>query len=229
MKSTFILSILLTCAAWNAFSGTDEAAAKKKVNHHIQFLLGNYMSFQSDGTGRGMNSPSVMYSYSVGFEYKAEFKRMFALRTGINYFTYGRGGQSVLANEVVPTAYAFTSYIHIPVDLVVHKDLRRGRLVFTAGPDIYLPTNSFAKFGNWPIKHSYESPSNFLKEGSLGFTTGLGYEKKISDKLSVEFMPDFRILNIIPFNLMQPVNAAWHSNWPDIKMAFGLSTYITFY
>lgn len=230
MKSTFILSILLTCVAWSAFAGNDETVAKENVTHHIQFLFGNYLSIQSYVNSQGMKSPSPMYCYSVGFEYEAEFTRMLALRTGINYFTYGSGGQTVLANEAVPKAFIFTSYIHIPVDMVVHKDLRRGRLVFTAGPDIYLPTNSFARLENWPMTHSHESPANFFKEGSLGFSAGLGFEKKFSNKLSVEFMPDFRVLNIVPFNILQSVNAPWHSNWPDpIKMAFGLSTYITFY
>jgi hypothetical protein len=229
MKSKFILSIFLTCVVWSAFSGTDETAAKKKVTHHIQFLFGNYISILRNVGDKGVYSPTSMYYYSMGFEYKAEFTRMFALRTGINYFTYGSGGQTVMANEAVPTAYVFTSYVHVPVDLVVHKDLRRGRLVFTAGPDIYLPTNSFAKYGTRPMTHNHYALADFFEEGSLGFTAGLGFEKKFSNKLSVEFMPDFRVLNIVPFNILRTV-PRWESRWPDtIKMAFGLSTYITFY
>jgi hypothetical protein len=144
MKLRFTLSLLLTIITWSAFSGTEETVIKKKVTHHVQFLLGNYVGLQAN-RWQSENSLSAMYSYTIGFGYEAEFTHIFALRTGINYFTYGIRGPGLLANEIVPLESFFTSYIHIPVNLVMHKDLRRGRIVFAAGPDIYLPTNTFGR------------------------------------------------------------------------------------
>ena len=223
MRPKFISTIALVCLMHFTQAGTNEISTKKKVSSHLQFLWGNYASITRNIWQSNMEAP--MYSYSIGFEYKAEFSPLFGLRTGVNYFTYG-SNEFFLAGETA-NAFQFTSYIHIPVDILVHQNLRRGRLVYSLGPDIYLPTNVFEK--NYIPDHSpihyHESPSGFIKNGYLGVTAGIGYEKKISDKLSIEFMPDFRVLNVVPF---QP-NSDDNTGSGKIIMILGLSTYFTFF
>lgn len=209
MKSLFTITLIYL--SYFGFAG-DNSIAKRKVTHHIQFLWGNYFSLTK------FSYP--MYTYSVGFDYTAEFTPILGLKTGLNYFTYGMDGESLFSYEQTSPKLYFSSFLHIPANLIVHKDLRRGRLVFSVGPDIYLPTNSFGQDIRSTIRHSHDSPTNFLKEGTLGFSVGLGYEKKISNKFSLEFMPDYRILNVLPFNT--------HSDH-TLNIAIGLSTYLTFY
>jgi hypothetical protein len=230
MKSAFILSIFLTAFTWTAMCGADETKSGHKVTHHVQFLFGNYASINSSTSQFSSSNP--MYSYSVGFNYMAEFTPSLGLKTGLNYFTYGTSGE-ILINEEGPKIFIFSSYIHLPINLVAYKSLRRGRLVVTAGPDFYFPTNTYSKytgpFENRPVYHTHESPSDFFKQGSFGFSAGVGYEKKFSNRLSIAFLPDFRVLNIIPFNILKPTPGQL-SPWPNgVKMGLGLSTYITFY
>ena len=95
-------------------------------------------------------------AYAVGFEYKVEFSRRFGLRTGINYFTYGASlsSKEIFYNLVgsptpntteVYKSTTFSSSILIPLHFMYYKPLPKGRLILEAGPDIYLPTNTFGK------------------------------------------------------------------------------------
>ena len=79
--------------------------------------------------------------------------------------------------------------------------------------------------------HSHTALNYFLSNGMLGFSFGVGYEKKISDKLSIELMPDFRLLNAVPFNsnrILSGEQVPAYTAYP-FNMALGLSIYITFY
>jgi hypothetical protein len=262
MKPILLLALIaLTC---HAHAADNENTAKNKVTHHVQFLFGNYVSgsvASSNNTNFAILPPQYssnikgiytqfydygyvsaipLYTYSVGFEYKAEFSERFGFRTGINYFTYGSivtvGGEDDDQNIVFLKEYLFTSSLLIPAHLMIFKKKSKGRLVFTMGPDLYLSIHSYGRAtatdlynDNLPNYrfHSHSTGTNFFKDGSLGFTAGIGYEKKISDKLAVEFMPDFRVLNIVPFDF-QDEGTHLYQHYV-INMALGLSTYITFY
>jgi len=262
MKPISIILLALICIGCNAYAADNDIQVKKKITHHVQFLFGNYVSapFLSphinmvSGIYTPPGQPNIyspnyanafgpspkptllpLYSYSLGFDYTAEFSEMLGLRTGINYFTYGYIEEGITYGEVAAMYHrdlTFNSSVHIPIDLIVHKNLKTGRLIFLVGPDIYLPTNYFGKSTtDWGMYSSmlYSHPTaiDFLKGGSLGLTAGIGYEKKISNKLAVEFMPDFRIMNIIPFDF-QGQGTHIYQNY-IFNVAVGLSTYITFY
>ncbi len=248
-----ILLLTLICLMATAYSADNETIAKKKVIHHLQFLIGNYVGesvMYKPITGqKAVFTP--MYCYAVGFEYKVEFSGRFGLRTGINYFTdgasvtskeifYNLGGYPTPTRTDIYKSTTFSSSIFIPIHFIYYKPLQKGRLILEAGPDIYFPTNTFGKeyYGvsgdntvNENIR-SHTDPSYFLSNGMLGFSFGVGYEKKLSDKLSIELMPDFRLMNAVPFNFNRGVlsneQVPAYTAYP-FNMALGLSTYITFY
>jgi hypothetical protein len=189
----------------------------------------------------GSNKPTYtpLYSYSIGFDYKVEFSNRIGLRTGFNYFTYGFMQQGKVENgfDIYMRNYKQTLFISsllIPAHFMMYSNVHKGRLVFSAGPDLYLPINSFGNsttsYDGYSAKETiryHSGGGDFFSGGSLGFTAGIGYEKKISDKLALEFMPDFRVLNIVPFDF-QSEGAHLYQNY-IFNMSFGLSTYITFY
>jgi hypothetical protein len=198
-------------------------------NNYSPFWTKNYGPFPK---------PTIkpLYCYSIGFDYTAEFSDLIGLRTGINYFTYGYVEEGITWGEVAQVSHHdldFNASLHIPIDLIIHKNLKTGKLIFSLGPDIYLPTNYFGKLTtDRGMNSSFTgsvapTPIDFLKGGSLGFTAGIGYEKKISNKLAVEFMPDFRILNMVPFDFQGQGTHIYQNYFFDV--AFGVSTYITFY
>lgn len=126
----------------------------------------------------------------------------------------------------------------VPVHLQVYKNLAKGRFVFSAGPDVYLPVNVFARETissavNDAIPeqretiHNHINAADFLRGGSLGFTAGLGYEKKLKGWLAIEMMPDFRVLNLVPFDF-QGQGLHIYQNY-IFNMSLGLSTHLTFY
>src|SRR5579863_5716990 len=98
------------CFSRTAFASTaDSIAIRQKITHHVQFLIGNYLSesftpkyvntwpsyfappVQNFNINYQYNKPILlpMYSYALGFEYKVNFSQRFGLRLGLNYFTYG--------------------------------------------------------------------------------------------------------------------------------------------
>jgi hypothetical protein len=174
-----------------------------------------------------------------------DFNQRYSLRTGINYFTYGylakRGyNPCPYCVDALPTSgdysrLLFTSSLLLPVHFMVYRNVAKGRFIFSIGPDVYLPINSFGKEittfypGQYSTDriHYHFNTTDFFKGGSLGFTLGLGYEKKLSKGLAIEFMPDFRVLNIVPFDFQQR-GLGVYQNY-IFNMALGLSTYITFY
>jgi hypothetical protein len=192
---------------------------------------------------------SSMYSLSAGFLYKADFTAKLSLRTGLIYYVSGSHSSGTAYDEcatcprfpeyVLPNykRTLFVSYLLMPIHFVMYHQLHKGRLVFSAGPDIYLPINVFGteKFQSTDQAlsskteniHYHLSGENFFKGGSLGFTAGLGYEVKLKGKLSLELMPDFRILNMAPFDF-QGQGTGIYKNY-IFNTALGLSTYLTFY
>jgi hypothetical protein len=59
----------------------------------------------------------------------------------------------------------------------------------------------------------------------VGMTVGLGYERRVSKHVSIELMPDVRILNALPIGA-KPIAG---ENDRLLKTAIGLSTYFTFW
>jgi hypothetical protein len=253
MKPILLLPLILL--ACNIHAADNETITKKKVTHHVQFLIGNYVS--ESAMNKSLQNEKIVYtpfySYSIGFDYKVEFAGRFGLRTGINYFTYGTSSTDILDfsryslhGAVYPSSASiqnryFSSAILIPIHFLAYKPMKNGRLVMSAGPDIYLPTNSFGKEIGHNIDltngsgiyafHSHSTGINFFKGGSLGFTAGIGYEKKFKHDTTVEFMPDFRVLNLVPFNFQRSIGGEAVPSYTvyTFSMALGLSTYITFY
>jgi hypothetical protein len=207
----------------------------------------------NNGLQWGYTKPTYtpLYSYSIGIDYKVEFTKRLGLRAGFNYYTY-----SFIQNGKVENGFEeyiinyqqtlFISSLLIPLHIMTYTNLHSGRLVFSAGPDFYFPINSFGNETTDWYQQSLSSPAtdiihevysskikyhsngaDFFQGGSLGFTVGLGYEKKFAKGIAVEFMPDFRLLNAVPFDF-QGLSTHIYQNY-IFNMALGLSTYITFY
>ena len=252
-----------------AYAGGSDSLNRIKVTSHFQLLIGNYagQSFLSPHpdmskpyyapygqTGFGprpwlnvYSNPifTSMYSYSVGFDYKADLTKHIGIRTGLNYFTYSYIAQGdydecpECANDLAIMKYRrliFTSSLYIPLQIVAYQPLKKGRFVFSVGPDLYLPINSF---GNQTISlppdityntttniHSHVNGTDFFKGGSMGFSLGLGYEKILSKKLSIELMPDIRVMNLVPFDF-QGQGTGIYKNY-IFNTTVGLSTYLSF-
>ena len=235
MKKTILLFIVFLCLDYFSYSADNEVKSKPKVIHHIEFLCGSYVSqtFLSHRDNRFDNKKvfDPMYSFSLGFNYRVEFNRYIGLRTGINYFTYG-SIESGISGDFPRTykKYNFVSSIYVPLHIMVFKDLKKGRLVFSAGPDFYCPVDYFGKNTESGYSHSFNYTgvnslgSNFGV--SLGLTAGVGYEKQISKKLSIERMPDIRIQNIVSSN---PYSSQPNYDNYELHFSIGVSTYIIFY
>lgn len=267
LKLTTVIAFLF--AGSLAYCGPSDSLHAKRVTHHFQLLIGNYAgeSFLSPhpntakpyyappgqvnyGTSQWLDvygKPSFipMYSYSVGFDYKADLSKHIGIRTGVNYFTYGyivQGNYDPCPNcawdanlNVNYRRVIFVSSFHVPLQLVVYKPLNKGRFVFTAGPDIYLPINTFGKETRsmvWNESqtstkiHYHVNGTDFFKGGSMGFSLGLGYEKVLSKKLSIELLPDIHIMNLVPFDF-QGQGTSIYKNY-IFNTTVGLSTYLSF-
>ena len=215
-------------------------ATLQNTNAHINTPPGQY-EYRNSYSPYVFVKPTFtfMYSYSVGIDYKLELSKHIGLRTGINYFTYGirQMDQWESYGLDITTNYTnlFTASLLIPAHLMVFKDLPHGRFVFTVGPDLYLPIHSFGTNQTYDMQgrekttpiHYHVSGKDFFKGGSMGFTLGLGYERKFRKGTTVEFMPDIRILNAVPFDF-QGLGSHIYQNY-IFNMAIGLSTYITLY
>jgi len=263
MIAFFFYSSLSYCGASDSLNTT------KKVTHHFQLLIGNYAggSFLSPnpntqtpyysppgqvnyGTKEWVDvygKPTFlpMYSYSVGFDYKADLSEHIGIRTGVNYFTYGYIAQGEydacpyceddINLNVKYRRLIFVSSFHVPIQLVVYKPLKKGRFVFAAGPDFYLPINTFGKETLTPafdetqttIKiHTHDNAHDFLAGGSMGFSLGLGYEKVLTKKLSIELLPDIHLINLVPFDF-EGQGTSIYKNY-IFNTTIGLSTYLSF-
>jgi hypothetical protein len=223
--------LLLLCIALSAQAADNDAKAPKKVQHHVQFLFGNYMSKIFVVPGLGLGTQYLPgYSCTVGFEYKADFGTHFGLRTGINYFCYGSIAPPVLSGEVVPASERpvyYSTSLFIPIHFLHHTAFKRGTMTFEAGPDYYMPLQYFGGSLD-PVFHriyTHESGIGMLRDGMVGMTVGLGYERRVSKHVSIELMPDVRILNALPIGA-KPIAG---ENDRLLKTAIGLSTYFTFW
>jgi hypothetical protein len=180
-----------------------------------------------------------LYSYAFGFNYAADFSKHLGIGTGISYFTYGyiaEGNASCAecANDVLfkYKRIIFTSSLQVPLHLLVYNNHKHGRFVFAAGPDFYFPINTFGQ-ESYSIVYSYKTEihyhvnaKDFFKGGSMGFSAGFGYEKVFSKKLTVEFLPDFHLLNLVPFDF-EGQGKGIYQNY-IFNTTLGLSTYFTF-
>ena len=249
------------------YAGASDSLNMVKATSHFQFLIGNYVgqSFNAKTTNYNLiysapgqppfglhseqyySKPSFtpMYSYSFGFDYKADLTKHIGVRTGINYFTYAYIAQgsynpcTVCDFFVDPNVkykrVVFMSSFHIPAQILVYKPFKKGRFIFSVGPDIYLPINTYGKetlsspyssFAKESSFHSHVNGSDFFRGGSMGFSLGFGYEKILSKKLSIELMPDIRVMNLVPFDF-QGQGTGIYKNY-IFNTTVGLSTYLSF-
>ena len=252
-----------------AYAGASDSLNRGKATSHFQLLIGNYVgqSFfaphsytqfpfftspdqiiydRKNITGiYGKPDFTLMYSYSLGFDYKADLTKHIGIRTGINSFTYayiaeGSYDECPICASLMPASrykrVVFVSSFHIPLQLVVYQPLKKGRFVFSAGPDLYLPINTFGKqtivypldisYNTTKTFHSHVNSSDFFRGGSMGFSLGLGYEKVLTKKLSIELMPDIRVMNLVPFDF-QGQGTGIYRNY-IFNTTVGLSTYLSF-
>jgi hypothetical protein len=250
-----LITISLLAATCMAIAAPADSSARHKIIHHIQLVTGDYagMSFLSH-TGEptdnfspnfspnnsnsrrgtlaqysGFNPSLPLYSFSMGFDYKVDFTPLIGLRTGINYFTFASRGQTASYDYPITFAMSlYASYIYIPIHINICNNFKKGRMIFDFGPDLFLPTNTFYTIEPGDDRgHYHQSGTGFFRDGTLGFTAGLGYEWKFPKGFAYEIMPDVRLLNMVPFDL-QGEGVHVYSNY-IFNTTYGLSTYFTFY
>jgi hypothetical protein len=191
-----------------------------------------------------------LYSYAVGFSYEAILSPRLGLSTGATYFSYGYIAEGTydpcpqceFENLVNPDQkykrVIFVSSLQLPLHLNVRQAVKRGRFIFSTGPDLYLPINAFGKESirsvyqqqgpgtrNLPI-HYHVNGIDFFRGGSIGASLGIGYEKILSKKLIIELLPDVHFLNLVPFDF-EGQGKSIYQNY-IFNATFGLSTYLTF-
>jgi hypothetical protein len=271
MKLKHIHAIAFVLVASAAYCGPSDSLHTKKATHHFQLLIGNYAGesffnpntktqlplyippgqiiYNTKNLSYNYYKPSFipMYSYSIGFDYKADLSNHIGIRTGINYFTYAYIAEGLydpcpecewdVMQNVKYKRFVFVSSFHIPLQILAYKPLKRGRFVFAAGPDLYLPIYTFDKqtiyfpgldpsYNRNTTNQSYVRGSDFFKGGSMGFSMGLGYEKVLSKKFSIELLPDIHIMNLVPFDF-QGQGTGIYKNY-IFNTSVGLSTYLSF-
>jgi hypothetical protein len=190
---------------------------------------------------------SPLYSYNIGFSYAAGLSKNIGINTGLNYFTYGYAAMG--AYDACPECIGidvnltysfhklvFASALQIPLHLLVYQKYNYGNLIFSTGPDFYFPINTFGEVYITPAYEPGEiiksninyrvATTNFFRGGSLGYSAGLGFEKTLSKKLMIELLPEFSLLNAVPFDF-EGQGKGIYQNY-IFNTAFGLNTYLTF-
>jgi len=265
LKHTLVIGFTLFVSV--AYCSVSDSLHREKATSHFQILIGNYVgqsfNIKNDDSKPSYAAPgqphyglynvsyyakpafTPMYSYSVGFDYKADLSKHIGIRTGLNYFTYayiaqGNYNPCIVCDYLVDPAMTykrvvFVSSFHVPLQILVYQPLKKGRFVFAAGPDIYLPINTFGKetlsspytaFARESAIHTHVNGTDFFTGGSMGFSLGLGYEKVLSKKLSIELLPDIHIMNLVPFDF-QGQGTGIYRNY-IFNTSVGLSSYLSF-